>query len=142
MQNNRRQFLLQALSLSSAAIVPFHTFAQSNWPNKPIKIVVPVPAGASLDNLARTIAKGLSEKLGQSVIVENMAGGGSNIAFGYVSKATLFPSHFVLLPPLSSPFLPAAFPPLPLPSAFSSPPPFASCRAPPLPCPWRTGSTP
>jgi tripartite-type tricarboxylate transporter receptor subunit TctC len=87
MQSNRRQFLLQAAALSGTAIVPFNAFGQSNWPNKPIKIVVPVPAGASLDNLARTIAKGLSEKLGQSVIVENMAGGGSNIAFGYVAKA-------------------------------------------------------
>ena len=95
MQNNRRQFLLHATALSSAAIVPLHVFSQPSWPNKPIKIVVPVPAGASLDNLARTIAKGLSEKLGQSVIVENMAGGGSNIAFGYVAKAQ--PDGYTLL---------------------------------------------
>jgi tripartite-type tricarboxylate transporter receptor subunit TctC len=95
MQNNRRHFLLQAAALSGATIIPFHAFAQSNWPSKPIKIVVPVPAGASLDNLARTIAKGLSEKLGQSVIVENMAGGGSNIAFGYVAKAQ--PDGYTLL---------------------------------------------
>jgi tripartite-type tricarboxylate transporter receptor subunit TctC len=95
MQNNRRQFLLHAAALSSTAIIPFNAFGQSNWPNKPIKIIVPVPAGASLDNLARTIAKGLSEKLGQSVIVENMAGGGSNIAFGYVAKAQ--PDGYTLL---------------------------------------------
>jgi tripartite-type tricarboxylate transporter receptor subunit TctC len=95
MQNNRRQFLLRAAALSSTAIIPFNAFGQSNWPNKPIKIIVPVPAGASLDNLARTIAKGLSEKLGQSVIVENMAGGGSNIAFGYVAKAQ--PDGYTLL---------------------------------------------
>jgi tripartite-type tricarboxylate transporter receptor subunit TctC len=95
MQNNRRHFLLQAAALSGATIIPFNVFGQSNWPNKPIKIVVPVPAGASLDNLARTIAKGLSEKLGQSVIVENMAGGGSNIAFGYVAKAQ--PDGYTLL---------------------------------------------
>lgn len=95
MQNNRRQFLLHAAALSGAAIVPLTVFGQSNWPNKPIKIIVPVPAGASLDNLARTIAKGLSEKLGQSVIVENMAGGGSNIAFGYVAKAQ--PDGYTLL---------------------------------------------
>jgi tripartite-type tricarboxylate transporter receptor subunit TctC len=95
MQNNRRQFLLHAAALSGSAIIPFNAFGQSNWPNKPIKIIVPVPAGASLDNLARTIAKGLSEKLGQSVIVENMAGGGSNIAFGYVAKAQ--PDGYTLL---------------------------------------------
>jgi len=95
MQNHRRQFLLQAAALSSSAIIPLSAFGQSSWPNKPIKIIVPVPAGASLDNLARTIAKGLSEKLGQSVIVENMAGGGSNIAFGYVAKAQ--PDGYTLL---------------------------------------------
>lgn len=69
--------------------------AQESWPTKPIKIVVPVPAGASLDTLARTIGKGISEKLGQPVVVENMAGGGSNIAFGYVAKAA--PDGYTLL---------------------------------------------
>lgn len=69
--------------------------AQESWPTKTIKIIVPVPAGASLDTLARTIGKGLSEKVGQAVVVENMAGGGSNIAFGYVAKAA--PDGYTLL---------------------------------------------
>lgn len=81
-----------ALSLLSSSNL---LLAQESWPTKPIKIVVPVPAGASLDTLARTIGKGISEKLGQPVVVENMAGGGSNIAFGYVAKAA--PDGYTLL---------------------------------------------
>ena len=54
-----------------------------------------MPAGGSLDILARTLAKGLTNSLNQAVIVENMAGGGSNIAFGYVAKAA--PDGYTLL---------------------------------------------
>ena len=82
-------FVLSLLAISSPL------FAQDSWPNKSIKIIVPVPAGASLDTLARTIGKGVYEKIGQAVVVENMAGGGSNIAFGYVAKAT--PDGYTLL---------------------------------------------
>lgn len=86
---NSIAFALSILSLSNPL------YAQDSWPSKPIKIVVPVPAGASLDTLARTIGKGVSEKAGQPVVVENMAGGGSNIAFGYVAKAA--PDGYTLL---------------------------------------------
>ncbi len=87
MRFQRRKFLTQLALISSSAIIPVGAYSNVNWPNKPIKIIVPVPAGASLDTLARTIAKGISEKLGQPVVVENMGGGGSNIAFGFVAKA-------------------------------------------------------
>ena len=76
-------------------VKPIFAQSGSNWPNKPIKIIVPVPAGGSLDILARTVAKGLTARLGQAVVVENMAGGGSNIAFGYVAKAA--PDGYTLL---------------------------------------------
>jgi tripartite-type tricarboxylate transporter receptor subunit TctC len=78
-----------------ASALPISVFANNNWPNKPIRIIVPVPAGGSLDILARTLAKGLTSSLNQAVIVENMAGGGSNIAFGYVAKAA--PDGYTLL---------------------------------------------
>ncbi|HQT41690.1 MAG TPA: tripartite tricarboxylate transporter substrate binding protein [Polynucleobacter sp.] len=87
---------LQTLALTLGLIsTSTPLLALDSWPSKPIKIVVPVPAGASLDTLARTIGKGISEKLGQPVVVENMAGGGSNIAFSYVSKAA--PDGYTLL---------------------------------------------
>jgi len=86
--------------------------AESNWPSKPIKIIVPVPPGGSLDILARTVAKGLTAKLGQAVIVENMPGGGSNIGFGYVAKAA--PDGYTLLVGWDSLAInPALYPSLP-----------------------------
>jgi len=89
------KILKQFIFAASILAISTPIFSQDTWPTKPIKIVVPVPAGASLDTLARTIGKGLSEKFGQAVIVENMAGGGSNIAFGYVAKSA--PDGYTLL---------------------------------------------
>ena len=91
----RRKWFAQALSLLAIGALPLGASANNNWPTKPIRIIVPVPAGGSLDILARTVAKGLTAKFNQPVIVENMAGGGSNIAFGYVAKAA--PDGYTLL---------------------------------------------
>lgn len=51
------------------------SFAQSNYPNRPIKIIVPFPPGGPTDNYARLIASKMSESFKQPVIVENKAGG-------------------------------------------------------------------
>ncbi len=61
-------------------------FAQP-FPNKPVKIVVPFPAGGSVDTLARVMGQALSKKWGQSVIVENKPGGGTVIGGALVAKA-------------------------------------------------------
>jgi tripartite-type tricarboxylate transporter receptor subunit TctC len=90
----RRNFLGTLFGLGLLGL-PLASLAQTAWPNKPIRIIVPVPPGGSLDILARTIAKDLGPKLHQSVVVENMAGGGSNIAFGHVAKAQ--PDGYTLL---------------------------------------------
>ncbi len=65
--------------------LPAH--AQSNWPNKPVRLLVPFPAGGSTDVVARHIAQGLSEKLGQPFVVENRAGAGGNIGTDQMAKA-------------------------------------------------------
>ncbi len=91
----RRKFIALALGSLGASAFPISALTNTNWPNKSIRIIVPVPAGGSLDILARTLAKGLTTSLNQAVIVENMAGGGSNIAFGYVAKAA--PDGYTLL---------------------------------------------
>ena len=58
-----------------------------DWPSRPIKIVVPFPAGGNTDAVARMTATRLQELLGQSVVVENKAGGGGVIATDFVAKA-------------------------------------------------------
>ena len=62
--------------------------AQNNFPAKPVTLVVPVPPAGILDTVARMVAPPMAKALGQSVIVENRAGGGGNIAANAVARAT------------------------------------------------------
>ena len=71
-----------------AAFAPLPASAQdANWPNKPVKFVVPFPPGGSVDPLARLLAVKLSESLGQQVIVENKPGASGSIGTAYVAKS-------------------------------------------------------
>ena len=88
----RATLLFAAAGLCLAA--PFGQ-AVARYPDKPIRLVVPFGPGSVTDQLARTVANGLSEALGQSVIVENKAGAGGNIGAGYV--ATSKPDGYTLL---------------------------------------------
>ncbi len=64
------------------------TLAQAQeWPTRPITLVVPFAAGGTADLVARPIAQGLTEKLGQTVVVENKAGAGGTLAAGIVAKS-------------------------------------------------------
>jgi len=62
-------------------------WAQTNFPNKPIVLINPYAAGGPTDLISRVMAKGLGDQLGQSVVVENKAGGGASIGAGFVAKA-------------------------------------------------------
>jgi len=96
----RRLFSLAltlAMVLSAAA-----AHAQTAWPTKPIRMLVGFAAGGSTDVSARLIAQALSERLGQSVIVENRAGAGGNIAAEAVAKAD--PDGYTLLMSTSTTF--------------------------------------
>lgn len=63
-----------------------NSYAQ-HYPNKPIKLIIPFNAGGALDIVGRLLAGELSKQLSQSVIVENKAGAGGNIAASFVAKS-------------------------------------------------------
>ncbi len=75
--------LIPALILSTVAGA---AMAQS-FPAKPITIVVSVPAGGTIDAIARLVAKDMGDALGQQVVVDNRAGANGNIAAEYVRRA-------------------------------------------------------
>jgi tripartite-type tricarboxylate transporter receptor subunit TctC len=79
-------FFPKATLTGLLAVVAFAASAQT-WPTQPIKIIVPFTAGTGMDTIARAVAPKLGEKLGQPVIVQNMAGASGNIGAEVVAKA-------------------------------------------------------
>lgn len=75
-------------------------FAQSDYPHKPIRIVVPVAPGGGTDYTARLIGQKLSEAWGQSVIVDNRPGGAGNLGVEIAAKAQ--PDGYTLVMPITS----------------------------------------
>lgn len=80
---NRRDFMA---ATASAVAVPA-AFAQGDWPQRPVRIVVPFTAGGASDVLTRVVAERLQARLGQSFIVENVTGAGGNIGMQTVHSA-------------------------------------------------------
>ena len=84
------KLIVGAFSLFIAAVVCAQTY-----PNRPITLVVPFPPGGSTDTVARAIGPKMSDKLGQSVIVENKAGATGTLGAGLVKRAE--PDGYTLL---------------------------------------------
>ena len=85
------------LALSSSLLIGFGTqaTAQEIYPSKPIKVVVPFPAGGATDILTRGITEKLSQKINQPIVIENKPGAGANIGAASVAKAS--PDGYTLL---------------------------------------------
>ena len=84
---SRRLALAAAAAGLGAATAAPAALAQSDWPSKPVRIVVPFAAGGTTDIVTRTIAEQLTPVLKQTVVVENRAGAGGNVGADAVAKA-------------------------------------------------------
>ncbi len=82
-----RRTCVASLAAAALALLAGPVAAQSAWPNKPVRIVVPFAPGGTTDILARAVAPELSKAFGQQFVVENRAGAGGNIGADLVAKA-------------------------------------------------------
>lgn len=71
---------IKKILLFAASLLLSSGLCAQEYPNKPIKMIVGYAAGGAVDLIARSLAKGMSETLGQPIVVENKPGGGTNIA--------------------------------------------------------------
>ena len=76
--------VLATLMLAATAVAQT---GDAGWPDRPIRLVVPFPAGSSTDIVARIVAQKLGQRLGQQIVVENRAGASGNIGVDAVAKA-------------------------------------------------------
>jgi tripartite-type tricarboxylate transporter receptor subunit TctC len=84
------RLIVRALTLLMASVA-----AQTTYPSKPIRLIVPIAAGGPSDAAARALARGLTTGLGQQVVVENRPGGNTGIGAGTVLNAA--PDGYTLL---------------------------------------------
>ena len=87
MTRARRDILKGAVAVGGLALAPNVLRAQTQFPSRTVRVIVPFPAGATTDILARLISHRLSETLGQSFVVANVGGGGGSIGADQVAKA-------------------------------------------------------
>ena len=81
MSSTRRLLCALALVASFGVTAPFApAAAQSDYPSKPIRLIVPFPAGGPTDVTARVVAQEMGKTIGQQIVIENRAGAGGNVA--------------------------------------------------------------
>ena len=102
MRNPTRRGLIVAGAgvLAAPSILSSSGWAQGAFPNKPIRIIVPYPAGGQTDGIARVYGEYLGRKLGTSVVVENKGGAGGTIGVAEVKRAP--PDGYTVLCTISS----------------------------------------
>ncbi len=83
----RRLHRIAMVALVTFLLFPVIADAQTAYPNKPIRMIVPLAAASAVDNAARILAQRMSASLGQQVVVENQAGAAGLIGTEHVAKA-------------------------------------------------------
>ncbi len=83
----RRRFLARASAAGAALAVGPRAFAQANWPQSPVKMIIPFAAGGSTDILTRMIGKIVGERIGQPIVVDNRGGAGGIIGTAAIAKS-------------------------------------------------------
>lgn len=113
MRLNRRMWTITACAIASLTALAGPLAYAQDYPNKPIRIIVPLPPGGSNDVLARLLGSKMSETFGQPVIVENKPGAAGNIATDYLAKSPadgytlgIAPNQTVAVNPVLYPKLP------------------------------------
>ena len=106
MKHNR---LLRCVAIALASVLPFA--AQADYPDKPLRLVVPFPPGGSTEPLARVLSQKLGETFGQQVIVDNRPGAGSTIGAEIVARSPA-DGYTLLLSSISNAISAALYPKL------------------------------
>ena len=94
-RSTRRGLLLTQLVAVTAAVFATNVIAQSTYPTRSIRFIVPYPPGGPTDLMARSMSGRLSEALGQTVVVDNRAGAGGNVGAEVAAKSP--PDGYTLL---------------------------------------------
>ncbi len=82
---HRRTFT--CLALAAAAFGPTAALAQADYPNRPVKVIVPFTAGGVVDSIARLVGERLAAKYSQPFVIENKTGAGGSIGTDFVAKS-------------------------------------------------------
>lgn len=98
MRTDRRRFITGALALGAAGATPAR--AQSAYPNRPVRVIVPFAPGGVTDVVARLISGKIGEQLDKQFYVENIVGGSGNVGMGQAARAA--PDGYTMLTAFSS----------------------------------------
>jgi len=91
---------IPTLVIAMLLATPAAGFAAQSYPERPVRIVVPVPAGGGVDNMARIVGRHFNAKWGQPFVVDNRPGAGGSLGAGIVARAA--PDGYTLMVSSSS----------------------------------------